>query len=179
MLRTTNVDEINEITFISNPVNRRIKRECQTMRDNYDEIIVEYTINGDILVSFKKINDDYIFNIPSNYPFTAPKVKINGMEQNTFFNLRTNRFKTVLKYVSGLDCLCCHTYLCKNNWSPAISMKHIIKQIEEYKTFKHFIFIKFILDKIKEKYLHRDIDLDSWLFNIYDQRMCYPGKAIH
>ena len=87
---------------------------------------------------------------------------------NLFFNLKTTRFKTILKYVSGLDCLCCNSYVCKNNWSPSVTMEVMINQIKQYKTYKYFIFIKLILDKIKEKYLHRDINLDSWLFNIYE-----------
>ena len=179
MLRTTNVDEISEIKFIPNPINRRIKRECLTMRDKYDEIIVEYTIHGNILVSFKKLQNTYLFNIPSNYPFTSPRLYINGMEHNRFFNLASNRFTSVLKYISGLDCLCCHSLLCKNNWSPAVTMEHVINEMEEYKNYKYLIFIKLILDKIKKKYLNRDIDLDSWLFNVYDPMLCYPGKPIH
>lgn len=179
MLRTTNVDEISEIKLIPNPINRRIKRECQTMRHNYDEIVVEYTDNGNIIVSFKKLHNKYIFDIPGNYPFTSPRLYINEMEHNRFLNLGSSRFTTVLKYVSGLDCLCCHSFLCKNNWSPAVTMDLVIKQMEEYKTYKYSIFIKLILDKIKEKYLNRDIDLDSWLFNVYDPMLCYPGKPIH
>jgi len=173
MLRTTNVDEINLITFIPNPIKRRIERECQKIRDNYDEIIVEYTDRGDVLVSFKKTFNKYIFNIPRDYPFRAPKLNINTIDQHTFFNLKTNRFKTVLKYVSGLDCLCCNSYLCGDNWTPSVTMEHVIKQIEDYKTFKYWIFIKLILDKIKDKYLNRDINLDSWLFKICDHSVCY------
>lgn len=166
MLRTTNVDEISEIKLIPNPINRRIKRECLTMRDKYDEITVEYTDGGNILVSFKKLHNKYIFNIPGNYPFMPPRVYINEMEQDRFFNLASTRLTTVLKYVSGLDCLCCHSFLCKNNWSPSVTMERVINQMEEYKNYKYLIFIKLILDKIKEKYLNRDIDLDSWLFNV-------------
>lgn len=179
MLRTTNIDEISEIKLIPNPINRRITKECQTMRHNYDEIVVEYTDTGKILVSFKKLHNRYIFNIPSNYPFMPPSVCINGMVQNRFFNLDSIRFTTVLKYVSGLDCLCCHSLLCKNNWSPSVTMERIINQMEEYKKYKHLIIIKLILDKIKEKYLNIDIDLDSWLFNVYNPNLCYPGKSIH
>lgn len=179
MLRTLNVDEINQITSIPNPTNRRIKRECLEMRDKYDEISVEYTLDGDILVSFKRKENRYTFNIPIYYPFTSPRLNINGLDHSIFFNLITNRFKTVLKYVSGLDCLCCNSYLCKDNWSPAVTMERVINQIEEYKTFKYWIFVKLILDKIKETYLNRDIDLDSWLFNVYDQRLCIPGEIIH
>ena len=168
MLRITNIDEISKIKIIPNPINTRIKRECQKMKDNYDEIIIEYTDNGIILITFKKMCNTYKFNIPRHYPFISPRLSVNDMDQNLFFNLKTTRFKTILKYVSGLDCLCCNSYVCKNNWSPSVTMEVMINQIKQYKTYKYFIFIKLILDKIKEKYLHRDINLDSWLFNIYE-----------
>ena len=87
--------------------------------------------------------------------------------------LKTEKYKKLLKYVSGLECLCCNSYLCNNNWNPSITFDKIINQIEGYKTFKYRISIKIILDKVKEKYLNRDIELDSWLFNICDQNSYY------
>jgi hypothetical protein len=179
MLRTTNVDEISEIKLIPNLLNRRIKRECIIMRDKFDKIFVEYKPHGDIIVSFKKLNNEYIFIIPAQYPFIPPKIYINGMEQNRFFNLGSIRFKTILKYISGLECLCCNSLLFINNWSPTITMERVINEMEEYKKYKFLIIIKIILDKIKKKYLNKDIDLDSWLFNVYDPNLCYPGKSIH
>ena len=173
MFRTTNVDEIDSIKFIPNQLNRRIKNECIRMRAKYDEISVEYTIKCNIIVSISRKNNIYIFNIPNYYPFTAPRLKINSIEQDSFFDLKTEKYKKLLKYVSGLECLCCDSYLCNNNWNPSITFDKIINQIEEYKTFKYNISIKIILDKVKEKYLNRDIELDSWLFNIYDQNSYY------
>ena len=97
MLRITNIDEISKIKIIPNPINTRIKRECQKMKDNYDEIIIEYTDNGIILITFKKMCNTYKFNIPRHYPFISPRLSVNDMEQNLFFNLKTTRFKTILR----------------------------------------------------------------------------------
>lgn len=176
MLRTSNINEINQITSIPNPTNKRIQRECKEMIDKYDEITVEHTVDGHTFVSLKRKENNYIFNIPMYYPFTSPKLTINGLSQQQFFDLRSERFKKVLKYVSGLECMCCDSYLCKDNWSPGITMDIVISQIENYKNIKYWIFVKLIFDKIKEKYLNRDIDLDSWLFDVYDRNIFYPGK---
>lgn len=178
MLRTSNVDEISMISSITNPLNTRLKRECQSIRANYDNISVEIC-NSDILVSLNRKNNNYIFNIPNNYPFAPPRLTINGVEQQHFFKLNSCRFKSILKYISGLDCLCCNSYLCKANWGPILTMNHIIEQIENYKNIKHNIFIKISLDKIKDKYLNRNIDLDSWLFNVHEKNLCYTIYTNH
>lgn len=179
MLRTSNIDEISQITLIPKSLNRRIKRECKEMENKCDECIVEYTDIGDILVSFKRKKYIYRFNLSINYPFIAPRLTINGLNQNELFDLKTNRFRHILKYITGMDCLCCNTYLCGNNWSPGVTLERVIYQIEEYKTIKYKIFIKLILDKIKNKYLNRDIELDFWLFNIHDNRLDYPCKTCY
>lgn len=179
MLKISNPDQINLLSFIPKHLNRRIKNECLQVRNNYDEITIEYTEEGIILATFKRKNNIYTFNIPSNYPFTPPRLTINGQSLSTLYDLKTNRFRHILKYINGMDCFCCNSYLCKNNWGPAITFDKIISQIETFKTIKYRIFLKLILDKIKEKYLNRDIELDSWLFNIYDPKLCYPERPIH
>jgi hypothetical protein len=179
MFQTSNIDEIDLIPFIPNVIKRRIKRECREMRNIYDEIIIEYKSSKDISVSFKKNHNYYEFIIPSNYPFMSPRLTINGLNQNEFFDLKTNRLRTILKYISGLTCLCCHSYLCKNNWSPALTLQIIINQIEEYKKIKKNIFLKILADKIKDKYLISDIDLDSWLFNVSLPHLSRLGSQYH
>jgi ubiquitin-protein ligase len=179
MLKTSYPDEMHLLTFIPKHLNKRIKNECLQVRNNYDEIIIQYTEEGIILATFKRKNNIYTFDIPSNYPFNAPKLSINGKSLSHLYDLKTNRFRHLLKYINGMDCFCCNSYLCKNNWGPALTLDKVICQIETFKTIKYWIFLKVILDKIKDKYLNRDIDLDSWLFNVYDPTLCYPGKPIH
>lgn len=142
---------------------RRIKNELIVIKNQYDNILVT-SDNEELNVIFRKKNNNYTFIINNNYPFDPPKLKINDQGSYEFFNLRTNKFKNTLKYISGIECMCCNTYLCKNNWSPKITLDKIVDQIEYYKKIKYFIFIKHIVDKIKETYLNKDIDLESWLF---------------
>ena len=173
------ISEIVSIDDISTTLKRRLRRECETMIPKYDEIKVEYKSNTEILVVVTKKRNIYTFNIPLNYPFSVPDVNLNGKNIYTFFDLRSNRFKKVLKYITGMDCLCCNSFLCRDNWSPSITIDKIINQIEEYHNIKHLIISKLLMDKIKYKYLNRDIDLDSWLFNISNRDVCVPGNSIH
>jgi hypothetical protein len=166
MFRTTNIDEIDQIVCMPMHLKRRIKKECQTIKNAYDNIIIEYLEQDKILVSFKKSKKDYTFEITPNYPFTAPKVYVNGQPHNEFFRLPSARFTNILQYVSGIDCFCCNSLLCKNNWAPAVTLEKVINQFEEYKTIKLYIQQKILADQIKRKFLVKDIDLDSWLFNI-------------
>lgn len=144
--------------------NRRVLKETQRMYGKYESIDLEYVEENNIIVTIQKKRDNYTFCIPINYPFEPPTLNINGLNHQTFLKLRSPRLQTALKQVSGLDCLCCNTYVCKGNWCPSITMDQIIKQIENFQRFKHLTIVKIILGKIKEKYFNRDIDLDSWLF---------------
>lgn len=153
---------------IPSPVLKRINNEINKYKHNYDTITCRYIQDNKTQVEFKTKYNCYIFTIQHNYPFSPPTLVINGKKQHRFFNLSSNRFRRTLKYIGDINCLCCNSYLCENNWSPSISLDMIIKQITQYKIMKYKIIVKIILDKIKETYLNRDIDIVSWLFNTYD-----------
>ena len=145
-------------------INRRLNSEIKQVIDNYDEITFISLEKENIQLMFKRKNNRYVFSIPANYPFVPPKLTINDINQQSFFNLGSMRFVKMLKYISGIDCLCCDSYLCHNNWTMSTNLNQVIEQIEKYKTLKYLIFVKILLEKIKEKYLHKYIDLESWLF---------------
>ena len=167
MFRTVNIEEIDEIVCIPMYLKRRIKKEYHCVKDAYDNIIIQHNGLHTTRVSFKKLKKEYMFEIEPNYPFTSPKAYINGQPHNEFFRQPSARFTNILRYVSGLDCFCCDSLLCKNNWRPVMTLDKVINQLEEYKTIKYNIVLKLLADKIKEKYLNKDINLDSWLFTIY------------
>lgn len=165
MLIAYNIDDIENITFIPKAIRRRLKNECNKMIKKYDNFEVKYNLNpSNIFVTFYEYKNTYRFEISFSYPFTVPKLYINGISHNDFFNLRSLRFRSLIKYVSNINCLCCNSYLCSTNWCPAITFDNIIDQIKRYKNIKYLICLKIILNNIKEKYLIQDINLDCWLF---------------
>lgn len=149
---------------IKTATNKRVLKEIQRMKGIYDSIDLEYVEDNNMIVSLQKKRNNYKFYIPINYPFETPMLDINGFNQQTFFKIRSSRLKTALKQISGLDCLCCNTHLCKGNWCPSTTMGQVIKQIEDFQRFKYLSIVKILLDKIKEQYFNRDIEFESWLF---------------
>ena len=76
------------------------------------------------------------------------------------------KYRELLQKMSGLECLCCNNILCKDRWSPSITLIKIINEVNLFRIYKKNIIYKIMADKVKEKYLIQDIDLDSWLFLI-------------
>jgi hypothetical protein len=179
MLKTTNYDDIDQITCIPKLLRTRIKIECKTMKDRYDSLFVECSQDGDIKIGVTKSTNKFIFNIYKDYPFSPPRVTLNGINQHRLLSISSRRFLIILRYITGLECLCCESLLCKNNWSPALTLHNIIIQLEEYKNIKRNIQLKILADQIKEKYLNRDINLDCWLFNVSVPHLCLPGSQYH
>jgi len=169
LTQTENINEIMNNTSIPKVIARRLKKEHTELIKTCNKIIIEHNETGELFFNVykqeKKYLNLYSFKITLNYPFTPPILKINGNPSNEFYNLPTNRFRQGLKFIKGINCMCCHSYLCNSNWSPAYTINNIIKQVEEYKQIKFNIVLKIISDKIKEKYLIEDIDLYSWLFD--------------
>ena len=156
---------------ISKLLSGRLKKDCELLLDKGGTINIKNDIgNKNIIIELSRQEGLYInkycFMVPLDYPFLPPKIKINETEYINFCILRSDRFVTALKYIKGIECLCCHSYMCKINWTPGLNLNHILIQINEYKKIKYYIALKILADKIKEKYLNSYIDLDSWLYLI-------------
>ena len=168
------INEINEQLsnyLIPKLLSGRLKKDCESLLNKGGTINIKNDIaNNNIIIELSRQEglhiNKYCFMVPLDYPFSPPKIKINETAYIDFCNLRSDRFGTVLKYIKGTDCLCCHSYICKNNWTPGLNLNHILIQINEYKKIKYYIALKILADKIKEKYLNSYIDLDSWLYLI-------------
>ena len=170
-------------TLISKLLSKRVKKDCEMLLKRCENInIKQDIIDKSIIVELSKQEGQYIntysFMIPQDYPFSPPKFTINELSYCEFYNLHTIRFEKVLQYIKGINCLCCHSYLCKNNWSPGLRLENMLNQIIEYKKLKYYICLKLLADKIKEKYLHLYIDLDSWLFTIACPKLCLLDKHL-
>jgi predicted peptidase len=69
-----------------------------------------------------------------------------------------------LKKYTGIQCFCCETILCSDNWSPAFTMNHVINDIDKCKDARHQVIIRIIVDVIKRKYLIDDTNIIEWLY---------------
>jgi len=161
-------DSINELK--SNSMKTRIMRELVLLLD--DEFLqilnLTYDNKGHPIVTVADCNTDniavYEFHLPNTYPFSAPKVVVNSMLYNDFLRIHSPTFLTLLKKITKMNCLCCNSFLCGENWTPVAKLGKIIVEIRMFRKCKRDIVNKFYADKIKSKYLIEDVNLDEWLF---------------
>jgi len=87
------------------------------------------------LIEFKNSIDNkhYKFIISNNYPFSPPTVFIN--EKSIMLNhySKNTEFRKSLKKYTGIDCFCCETILCSNNWNPADTFTSVLKDIDKFR----------------------------------------------
>jgi hypothetical protein len=158
--------------------NKRIKRDADNLIKlyPYNKIYVNDISNHIIIDIYdeeptnnqinKIINPIYKFIIKKYYPFTAPEVYYKNVTYENVYKMSSQREINHLKILTNLECLCCSSILCSNNWNITLNFIDIINEINNYKKIKRNIFIKILADKIKNKYLINDINLDCYLFGI-------------
>lgn len=146
---------INNIDVIKNSQKNykyRLLKELTMLSkisDLHINVIDENTINITIIISDTMISS---FNIVIDkfYPFSCPEVLyfLNNETETSSPNyikllalLNCNNFKIKL-HNSDLECICCSTLICKDNWHPKKTLKDIIDEIK--------IIIKHISEKRKE-----------------------------
>jgi ubiquitin-protein ligase len=165
-LEERNEIALNEIKI--QPIKKRIIREIKMLDTNFSSITIFVQGESGLPVlqvkdNTYKTNNIYCVSFTKDYPFRPPNVIINGKSYN---NLLVTKpiFIGQLKKLWDLQCLCCNTIICYSNWSPAHTSNHIFLEIHKYRKYKKILINKLFCDKIKEKYLIEDINLDCWLF---------------
>jgi ubiquitin-protein ligase len=152
-------------------VKSRIKREYEYLSIKYPKIIIKYNniLNEVNLTVFETEKDDsfkYTFILTSSYPFSPPKIYCNNIEYSNFLKLSSDRMHKYLQNITKLECLCCTSYICTDNWSLTLKLINVIDEIHDKRKIKRNIIIKILCDQIINKYLINDIKLDKYLFDI-------------
>ena len=121
--------------------------------------------NKEILFELKTKNKNKIYKLilPITYPFSPPKILINGRPYIYTIQMPSTRFTEVLKKLEGKDCLCCDSKVCYSNWGPAITIQRLITEIEYNKNIMKRIVKYILLRTIKQKYLILDIPIEKYL----------------
>ena len=147
---------------------RRIQREVdflvsENICNKEETSISQYEKN--FIFQFKNLKDkkNYEFIVSQSYPFKPPKLLINN-KLIDFDHHCSDEMRILLKKYTGIECFCCESILCCNNWSPILTFKHIIDDINRFRKAISKINICIILDIIKRKYLNKDINIIEWLF---------------
>ena len=162
------LDSMNELK--SNSMKTRIMRELVLLLDDEFLQILNFTYDnkGHPIVTVADCNTDniavYEFHLPNTYPFSAPKVIVNSRLYTDFLKIYGLTYLSLLKKITKMNCLCCNSFLCGENWTPVAKLGKIIAEIRMFRKCKRDIVNKFYADKIKAKYLIEDVNLDQWLF---------------
>jgi ubiquitin-protein ligase len=148
---------------------RRIKREIEQLISS-DICIEEQTeiqrVDNEFIVNIKNLIDDknFEFTMSNYHPFKPPKLFINNKLVSFHHKFASEEFRNSLLKYTGIECFCCETILCGNNWSPQFTLKDIICDINKYINARHQVVIRIIVDVIKRKYLIDDVNIIEWLY---------------
>jgi ubiquitin-protein ligase len=154
-------------------IKKRITRELEKLDRECSLISVEDDLNdkdkNGFLMPIINILDNtnnliYSITLNNYYPFRPPKVQINFRPYYEFLRISFSPFSENLKKIHKINCLCCSTITCGDNWTPAFTTNHLITEIRNFKGYRRNLINKLLADKIKVKYLIADINLDCWLF---------------
>lgn len=153
-------------------IKKRIMREFELLYQNYNTILTFIdtnpsgynSVNVDVSEKINGKKYSYTFKISHNYPFVPPAIYLNNIPYSEFLRIQNSYEQNMIKNITGAPCFCCTSFLCRDNWSPAVTINKIMDQIKYIKSCKRDIVNKIFADKIKIKYLINDIDLDSFLF---------------
>lgn len=167
----------NLSTILNGCLRRRIKREIDQLIEleicNDNIVWLKPNINhqhNDLTtytISFynKQHNNRYYeFVLSLDYPFKSPKLIINNKPYSHYLKIQTNQFKNALLKYNFIDCFCCETILCGNNWTPHYQITNILTEVDKFKNICREIAYRIIINAIKLKYLVYDINIAEWLF---------------
>jgi len=141
---------------------RRIANDCKKLYEKYPNFVLSNNSgNVELIVTENEEKYGFIFN--SSYPFKPPKIYYNGKSYLDLLRITDNDERNIVRRYKKKDCLCCDSYDCHDNWSPSINLTSIVDEIKNIVKFKKTIVYILLADKIKEKYLIDDIDINSYL----------------
>jgi len=149
---------------------KRIKREVEQLISSNvcieEQVEIKNIDNGECNVIIKNLFDKKTceFKMSSNHPFKPPKLLIDNRLISFHHKIDSDKFRTSLTKHTGIQCFCCETILCGNNWSPQFTLKDIIHDIYKYRDARREVVVRTIVDVIKRKHLVDDINIIEWLY---------------
>ena len=132
----------------------------------YQECVINYR-KSSIFITIVPNNEDnlYQFSIQLDYPFKPPnKFLINYKDYKQILKIESPKTLSELKLYTKYKCLCCDTLFCSDKWSPLLQLQNYIDEFNYIKKCRRYIINRLLSEKIVNKYLISDINLNEWLF---------------
>ena len=138
--------------------NRRLRNELRRFGTD-----LLYEVSGENEVTtLNKFNQIVKIIYPNEYPFKQPNVYINNKEYLSILCNPTFSTDNIIK-LANVNCLCCISILCGNNWNAGINILDILNEIDKFYTLKKRYVERIYATKIKDKYLYPDSNIIEYL----------------
>ena len=158
-------------TQLDEKFRRRIVKEiekynikCELVDDRflYIPLILYEPLNK--MAKLKNHDPALILTLKS-YPFSAPKISYLSKSATTIY--RTNSiFINEIRAMSGIECICCNSFVCPEMWTPGNTIKDIIDEFQEITKLKHRAIERLYCDKIQDQLIHTsNNDINNYLLN--------------
>ena len=94
-----------------------------------------------------------VVTFPDNYPFKGPSFSFNDQEWSMIY--RTGSlFHEDMALISGKECLCCHSFMCPDNWHCVSRITQVVQEFMDITAYKVRVVERFLCKRLQEYYLH-------------------------
>jgi len=154
-----------EKTSFSNLKKRLTNELIEFKKENAYINVEDNEGNGFILTIVPDTEDTvYTFYITRDFPFNAPaRVLINHRNIKSYFRIHSQKTLDELKMYYNINCLCCHSIACNNNWTPIYKLSYFIDEFRKVKKYRRDIINRILVKKIVEKYSLEQFNIIEWL----------------
>lgn len=106
-------------------VKKRLLIECNSFKHSIKSIV----FHEKQFIIYTESNKCYKFDMQDNYPFNPPDLYVNDKQIQYFKHAFPARIWDLYqsKYKG---CLCCSNRLCGFNWTPALTINHIVNEYD-------------------------------------------------
>lgn len=105
------------------------------------------------IVEFEHNKNHYRIELPRDYPFGMPKqIHVNQCNYDAIKQMPSDRFKNILENIYKKKCLCCISSVCAANWTPALTLAHVVNEIDGNIYLIQKIRLRVLCDTIRLKY---------------------------
>ena len=94
-----------------------------------------------------------VVTLPAEYPFKGPTFCFNGSGWSTIYRTGTI-FHEDMALISKIDCLCCNSLMCPNNWHCCSGITEVVQEFLKIITLKVRTVERFHCKRLQEYYLH-------------------------
>ena len=141
----------------------RISHEFNNLMLQCNNVYFEY-LNNEFIFSVTINNHKYKFILSSDYPFKPPsQIYYNNITYKKLVSTNTPKIQHYLSKMYGLTCLCCSSFLCGANWTPAITIATMINEINNTLKMKRDLLLYILCDTIKLKHKCEFAYIESYL----------------